>query len=51
MKSQEESSETDSCPLVESERRREPNLCCCYVVDDRGRYSDPCAEPVDGCCC
>ena len=26
------------------------NLCCCYALDETGRYIDPCDMPVQACC-
>jgi hypothetical protein len=26
------------------------NLCCCYVIEKDGSYTDPCDMPADDCC-
>ena len=36
--------ETDECDLEDS-------LCCCYIMDEEGRYDTPCFTPVEEMCC
>ncbi|MCF8051391.1 MAG: hypothetical protein K9L59_09160 [Desulfobacterales bacterium] len=40
---------SQGCPLT---RNKEGNadLCCCYLREPDGSYTDPCPRPVDACC-
>ena len=38
------------CIIDVTDSQGKTNLCCCYVVDDDGRYTSPCYMPVHDCC-
>jgi len=38
------------CRLSQTDSGGNPNLCCCYILEDDGRIQDPCYLPVDECC-
>ncbi len=40
----------DECIVDVTDSQGKTNLCCCYVVDDDGRYVNPCYMPMDDCC-
>ena len=40
----------DECIVDVTDSQGRTNLCCCYVVDDDGRYVNPCFMPVADCC-
>ena len=40
----------DECKMPQTDTEGNTNLCCCYVIDDDGRYDDPCYLPVTDCC-
>ena len=40
----------DKCIVDVTDFKGRTNLCCCYVIDDDGRYVSPCYMPVDDCC-
>ena len=40
----------NKCKMSQSDSQGHTNLCCCYIVDNDGRYENPCYVPVDGCC-
>jgi hypothetical protein len=33
------------------EKKANPNLCCCYVIDPCGCYVDPCGSYMSSSCC
>ena len=41
----------ESCSIQPADEEGNPNLCCCYAVDQDGNYIDPCYSPVEDCCC
>ena len=40
----------DECIVDVTDSQGRNNLCCCYVVDNDGRYVNPCYMPVVDCC-
>ena len=40
----------DGCMLEVTDSKGRANLCCCYVIDGEGRYTDPCYTAVGDCC-
>jgi hypothetical protein len=40
----------DECRVAETDSKGNTNLCCCYILEADGRYSDPCYMPVSECC-
>ena len=36
--------------MKETDEKGDPNLCCCYIVNEYGNYKDPCFYPADECC-
>jgi hypothetical protein len=41
----------DACTMQPVDKQGKTNLCCCYVLDQDGTYTDPCYSPVEECCC
>ncbi len=41
----------NECRFCDEEAAGEPNLCCCYAMDDQGSLEDACTHPVEDCCC
>lgn len=37
------------CPFPQDQEGN-ANLCCCYLRESDGSYSDPCPRPVSDCC-
>ncbi len=46
----EEQEAENDCQIEATDVKGDPNLCCCYVLDEEGHYLDPCYRPVDTCC-
>jgi hypothetical protein len=46
-----EEKEVDECKLAPTDSEGNTNLCCCYVLDPDGGYTDPCHLPADTGCC
>lgn len=40
----------NECRVFQDDSDGNPNLCCCYILEPEGGYSDPCYVPVGGCC-
>ena len=40
----------DECRLNATDAQGQSNLCCCYVIEENGSYTDPCDIPADECC-
>ena len=40
----------DGCAAEVTDSKGRTNLCCCYVIDEDGRYADPCDKAVGDCC-
>ena len=40
----------DECKMAQTDSEGNINLCCCYILDQDGRYVDPCYLPVEDCC-
>ena len=38
------------CSIPPTDAQGVNNLCCCYALDEAGRYFDPCDMPVQSCC-
>ena len=47
----EEEDKRNECVVGPTDAEGNPNLCCCYAIDDTGEYVDPCYQPVEDCCC
>jgi hypothetical protein len=45
-----ENEKPSECTMIETDSEGRSNLCCCYIIDEAGRYDDPCYHPVDECC-
>lgn len=41
----------DACRMDTTDAQGQTNLCCCYVLDQDGSFSDPCYTRVEACCC
>lgn len=39
-----------ACSMKELDSEGKTNLCCCYIIDEKGAYDDPCFQPVSECC-
>jgi hypothetical protein len=39
-----------NCSMPPNDAQGKSNLCCCYALDEAGRYIDPCDMPVEACC-
>jgi hypothetical protein len=42
--------EQASCLMHENDEAGNPNLCCCYLIDEDGNIDDPCFHPAEACC-
>lgn len=42
---------SEECMVPEEDPAGDPNLCCCYAIDEQGGLEDPCTHPVEDCCC
>lgn len=38
------------CRLDTIDSQGHSNLCCCYIMEKNGNYTDPCNIPADNCC-
>ncbi len=47
----EDKNNENECFMDTTDSQGNPNLCCCYAIDEDGNYTDPCYIPVDECCC
>lgn len=46
----EEEKTGNDCRIEATDAEGDPNLCCCYIIDEHGNYTDPCDKPVATCC-
>jgi len=42
--------EPTECGMNPTDAEGKNNLCCCYILNQDGQYSDPCDLPADNCC-
>ncbi len=47
----EDKNNDNECLMNTADSQKNTNLCCCYVIDEDGNYTNPCYIPVDECCC
>lgn len=40
-----------ACPIAEEAFREKPDLCCCYIMDQKGEFVSPCHIPFENRCC
>jgi hypothetical protein len=38
------------CRMNTADSQGDTNLCCCYVIEENGSYTDPCDIPAKDCC-
>ncbi len=43
--------EPNECGLCDEDAGGDPNLCCCYVIDEQGALEAACPNPVENRCC
>lgn len=46
----EDKEKKDECKMTPTDSEGNANLCCCFIIDQEGRYQDPCPIPVNQCC-
>ena len=40
----------DECKMSQTDAQGNPNLCCCYILNQDDRFEDACYLPADECC-